>query len=320
MLIEVLSPDTLERIGTITRAESVQWERKYNDYGTFEIHTDQDGIRQFHILKQGENCGILLKTEETYQGVVGYGLDLNGILKARHIETKQQETADAETLIKHLVTSLMVSPADADRKIAHMVVAANQHRGKEITWECDNVNLAEEVRSLCMQGGLGYRIAVIDGELVFDVYEGEDRSAYTTFSREFRNLEEASYTMDALNSATFAYAVQDGAVVTSAGEGSGILRWETAISDTGDAALLQTKLEEALQSKRPVESIEAVANDKLVYHVDWELGDFVTVRFRDKLVKKQITQVREVYERANSKIEPIFGEQKDNIIKLLMKE
>ena len=74
-----------------------------------------------------------------------------------------------------------------------------------------------------------------------------------------------------------------------------------------------------LKDNKTKESVEAEANDRMEYKKDWFLGDFVTVRLNvlgeTLLLDKQITEVQEVFERGETKIIPVFGEKKDNIIK-----
>lgn len=49
------------------------------------------------------------------------------------------------------------------------------------------------------------------------------------------------------------------------------------------------------------------------------LGDYVTVRFGDMSAVKQITEVKHVCEKANNKLDIIFGMEKNNPIKKLLK-
>lgn len=61
---------------------------------------------------------------------------------------------------------------------------------------------------------------------------------------------------------------------------------------------------------------EALAKSQLVYEVDWDLGDVVTIQHRDWGVttNARITEVTEIYEHGNVRIEPVFGYARPTLI------
>ena len=79
-----------------------------------------------------------------------------------------------------------------------------------------------------------------------------------------------------------------------------------------------------LKENAAKETIEAEDSGRFTYRTDWSLGDYVTVRVAMPgevlTLDKQITEVREVYNRGETKIEPVFGEKKESLIKKMKKE
>ena len=98
--------------------------------------------------------------------------------------------------------------------------------------------------------------------------------------------------------------------IQSEGTATGILRREGATKDDVITYLAE---------KIPVETLRGTANDKLIYKKDWNLGDYVTVEFEDMTTTKQITEVQEVHEPNRNMVIPVFGSEKENIIKKIMR-
>jgi hypothetical protein len=250
-------------------------------------------------------------------------------------------SGNGETVMKHYVDKHIVHPTDADRKIQHFVIAANTGRGLEsVAWQAKFTNLPDELYKLGRYVGLGWEVTLGDFEdgitgekykqYVFDVIQGVDRTrnqsdvAPVMFCRQFKNIKSGSYTNDQMSSFNVAYIGSDGEEeqqkVYKSGSAAGILRREGYIAASGDTYEEVRDVGDAyLKENAPKESVEAAANDKLTYKTDWDLGDYVTVKIEvlgeTVYLDKQITEVREVYERGNRDVEPVFGEKKESVIK-----
>lgn len=103
---------------------------------------------------------------------------------------------------------------------------------------------------------------------------------------------------------------------------TGFLRKETGMEVT-EAEIPADKIKEDLSGKVESETISADILSPEDYRTVWSLGDFVKIKIslfgQSLTVSRQITEIDEVYEPNNIKITPVFGKQKDNIIRKLQK-
>ena len=83
------------------------------------------------------------------------------------------------------------------------------------------------------------------------------------------------------------------------------------------------KIKEDMSGKNASETITADVLSLTDYQTVWNLGDYVKIKIylfgQAMTVSRQITEIDEVYEPNNIKITPVFGKQKDNIIRKLQK-
>ena len=90
-----------------------------------------------------------------------------------------------------------------------------------------------------------------------------------------------------------------------------------------EAELPSDKIREDLSGKADSETISADILSPEDYRMVWSLGDFVKIKIslfgQSLTVSRQITEIDEVYEPNNIKLTPVFGKQKDNIIRKLQK-
>ena len=78
-----------------------------------------------------------------------------------------------------------------------------------------------------------------------------------------------------------------------------------------------------MSGKNATETITADVLSLTDYQTVWNLGDYVKIKIylfgQAMTVSRQITEIDEVYEPNNIKVTPVFGKQKDNIIRKLQK-
>ena len=83
------------------------------------------------------------------------------------------------------------------------------------------------------------------------------------------------------------------------------------------------KIKEDMSGKNASETITADVLSLTDYQTVWNLGDYVKIKIylfgQAMTVSRQITEIDEVYEPHNIKVTPVFGKQKDNIIRKLQK-
>lgn len=240
---------------------------------------------------------------------------------------------NGETVMKHYVAKHITEPEDADRKIENFVIAENLNRGLEsVAWQAKFTMLSNELMTIGQYTGLGWRVDFdpVARQFRFDVASGIDRTAEQSFlppvifCRAFNNISSATYTNDQLTSINTLYTAGNGEeeqqYVDKVGGGVGLFRREGTTSvSSDDVTEVRSQGDAYLAENGPKESIEAKDSGRLVYRSDWDLGDYVTVRTEVSgeviALDKQITEVQESYDTEGVKIEPVFGEKKESIIK-----
>lgn len=347
MIISIYDPDTLQLQYNIVKCVSIEWKRKFYEVGGFEAHfpVDSESLSYLlpgKIIKHGDNCGIIKSIVASESDVKVSGHDLKGLCKQRiivppfvYIEAPvdplygyDRIKGAAETAIKHYASTQLVNPTDENRGIANMTIADDLQRGDQIAWQCKFTMLDEELYSIAQLMDVGWDIQMVDGGLVFDCMVGVDRTVNQTdrapvvFSRQWHSLNSYEYTYDAFSAVNMAYI---------GGDGEEEQQYITKIYDTEKTGIWRTEgyhevssddVEEVdyggeayLKENQEKETIEGEASGSLEYKKDWNLGDYVTIRTAMGDIDKQITEVSEVYERANTKVTPTFGEKKKSKVK-----
>lgn len=301
-----------ECFDAITHAKSVVWSKKFYDVGSFQISLLKTDLKRNDIVVHGDNCGIVMKIEKSFEGCEVYGYDLKGLTEFRHIYEPKTYAGDAEMIIKTIAQDTLIT---GKRAIEGLTIAdVRLDIQEKMEWLCDNVNVADTLNRLCKEKELNYDITFSETGLLFDVTKGRDMTENTVFSRKFRNIEDMTHTVD--NYSTYNVVLskvqaEDGTITyTEIGDAEGIFRREYATDKDAETVLTE---------KREIETMRGTANDRLKYGSDWKNGDYVTCMFGDYVTEKQIVEVKEVYEPGNTKIMPIFGDEKENIIKKILR-
>lgn len=103
---------------------------------------------------------------------------------------------------------------------------------------------------------------------------------------------------------------------------TGFSRKEICMENT-ETEIPTEKIKEDMSGKNATETITADVLSLTDYQTVWNLGDYVKIKIylfgQAMTVSRQITEIDEVYEPNNVKITPVFGKQKDNIIRKLQK-
>lgn len=355
MLIRIYDGKTLEVKCVLTKVISMQWERYFYDLGNFEFVCSAADprikyIQTGNIITHADNSGIILYRGQKDSVVTVRGYDLKFFCRARMIVPPfmymntpidtiygyDRIKGSAETVIKHYIDTQLINPTDTERKIKFLTVAANKNRGDSMAWQAKFTTVNEELKKIAQYSKLGYDIT-FDPEnkkFVFDVLKGTDRTTAQTavspviFCREYKNISESEYEQDWLNAVNAAYVGGNGEdeeqyvqELKSDSCDTDFLRIEgyTSVS-SDDVDEVDDGGYAYISENEPTEHVKASANSRYKYKKDWFIGDYITARtnaFGEILtVNQQIIGAKEVFERCNSYVTPIFNTE-DNILKKL---
>jgi hypothetical protein len=197
----------------------------------------------------------------------------------------------AETLIKGYVDSNLVSGPTV-RQVDGLTIAADLGRGATVRGNARFKNIQELLYDLAQSGGLGYDVRQVGTDLVLDVYEPVDRSADVRLDIENNRLRSSEYAYSA--------PLLTRAIVAGAGEAIERVFREVDTSESSDAETVWNRRIESFIDDRGTEEVaqldqkglEALVDDgktrvtmsvtpsdnlTMLYGVDWNLGDTVTV-------------------------------------------
>lgn len=106
-------------------------------------------------------------------------------------------------------------------------------------------------------------------------------------------------------------------------EPTGFKRNELSMELSDTTTKIKTEINKKLFEDIPDENITASLLAKEDYKKEWNLGDFIKVKVyimgQALTLTKQITEIEEIYEPNNIQINPTFGQNKDNIIRKIIK-
>jgi hypothetical protein len=217
-----------------------------------------------------------------------------------------RRTGDAETVIKGYVDANAGLGAVASRQVAGLTVASNLNRGPTVTNAARFTPLQDLLYGIAESAGLGYDIKQVNDDLVFDVFEPVDRSAFVRL--DVQN--------DLLRSAEYGYVAPELTRVIVAGQGEAIDRLfieRTSTDSTAAETLWNRRIEQFKDARQSVEvsELEQAGDEALAdtgktvvmvavtpsddqqmrYGLDWNLGDIVSVTAGDVETTATVTEV-----------------------------
>ncbi len=368
--IRILSP-YLDLLAEIDNYESLLFTRRWHEVGEFELRINRHK-RHTELLQRGNL--IMLGASRKKVGIIRHreieldengkktenwlvkGIALKGVVAQRITvppagDSHDRASGAAETVMKHYVNNHIVNPADVKRKIDMLMIASDQQRGSQISWESRFKNLADELIEISKASGLGWDV-ILDFQQkkwIFDVYEGRNLTVNQTenppviFSPQFESLKQLSFVESDYNYKNFGYIAGQGEGadrrVVTVGETEGLSRIETFIDsrdiseqDENQQALPEAEIIAKLQQRGQQKLSEfaeefflegqVLTNSPFVYEKDYDLGDIVTIQNREWGVTRdaRITEIKEIYEPRGFQIEATFGESRPTLVKKLKQE
>ncbi len=324
LLVEVRDPN-LDRIGQIRPQDLVgaTFVVRFNNVGAWSLtlphnHPLGEYLRQpnYGIVLTGPDGTTILsgptlsarlsQTQDNIQGnweITGASDD---IILAEHLAYPKPSTADvtaqtddyddrsgeAEFVIKSYIEANMGALAPSVRQVPSLVVAPNQGRGEVVSAAARFDNLQELIYQLAQVGGIGYQITQVADELLFEVFEPQDRTSTVRMDIENRKLSSAVLSY---GTPTVTRAIVGGKGEaknrtfierTSAESLQAESQWGRRVETFVDArsannlAELNTAGDELLVERgKTITEMSVTPSDdvNMVYGVDWFVGDRVTV-------------------------------------------
>lgn len=308
--------------------ESIIWRPAYYDVGDFELYLnatpkviallkkdyylvrdidiliDEDNKITYRNVMIIKNFKLTTNTEEGDHYTVT-GRELKYLLNQRIVWTQTNLTGTAENGIRQLVTENAIEPIDGRRKIPNLILGASAGLTDTISKQVTGGQLDDAIREICITYNYGWEVYIYDGNIVFIVYQGVNRSynqterPYVVFSDDFDNIHNSEYELN-----TESYANM--ALIAGEGEGTqrihdsigiyltGLERFETYVDardisqnkDSEDEIsledykiLLQERGKEKIAELAFTEGFtgEVLANVNFIYGIDYYMGDTVTV-------------------------------------------
>lgn len=239
-------------LASIANYESLIFERGYYGIGQFELRINMhknytDTLQRGNILVVGNrsNEAVYMILHREVELDERGRITENWLIKGMELKftcttritippshtSHDNKSAVAETVMKHYVQNNVINPADPQRTIDLIHLAADQNRGSHVSWQSRFKNLAEELILIGSFAEIGWKIMVdLDSkQWVFDVMVGRDRSVSqrinppVIFSPHLGNIENMKFVDSELNYKNFAYV---------AGQGEGIARRVITVGNT----------------------------------------------------------------------------------------
>lgn len=330
-------------IAEIDNYESLVWTRRWHKPGEFELHINAnklaaDTMQKGRLVLAGSKAGIILHRElaqgargKGEEQVVVKGMSLAAIVGRRITippagYAYDRVNAAAETIMKGYVARNCITPADSKRVIPNLVVATDQGRGQQITYQTRLKQLDEELEKLSLVSGLGWDVLLDwqNKQWVFDVLIGRGLTAGQStnppviFSADFDAVKAQTLIESDIGHRNQAYVGGQGEGterdIVEVGSGlAGLARLETFV-DARDLEQVADLPERGLQKLAEVAPVltfdtEIPPEGPYKYGEDWDLGDVVTVQNRKwgVTLDSRITEVTEVYEPSGFQLRVTFG-------------
>lgn len=283
-----------EFVGFIDEADSILWNKKFNDVGYNEIYLPCSD-EMLSTLKKGNYvyrydddmfCKIETReiTTDAEQGdyIIATANDVVKMLAGRYPLKRFTHKGTVATYIFRLIDENIINPTDATRKIANFVF--DKSNFDELTETIETTTTEEDILQIvmttCKAYNYGFRLSydIERGQLVFRLKRGKNKATtasgeYVEFSPDFANILSSHYKEDESNHKNIAvilYTNDNGKnVYTYAYDGEepqGEARRELFINATGiSREVTATELLEMYPTARTPDTTTGM---KTTYYID----------------------------------------------------
>lgn len=230
MQLYVLNPQ-YEKIGLIDEAESVLWNKKYNDEGYCEIYISCSA-ELLSMLEKGNYiyrydddmfCQITtveIETDvENGDYIIATAKDMCSVLSGRIVRWLIAYSGSFGGFVKKVLTDNVVTPKLSDgslhtvRQIDNFVIDFNE---KDFPEKIEVSSFTDDLLALivahCKTYDVGFRVSldITAGKLKFKLYRGKNKAStstgdYVEFSPTFANIISSAYKTDSADYKNVAY-------------------------------------------------------------------------------------------------------------------
>lgn len=212
-------------------------------------------------------------------------------------------TGVASTIMRQYADVNAGGGALAARQVPRLTLASDPAVGNSVTGQARWQSLLELEQELALAGGnLGFRIAKDGTDLVFEVYQPQDKTTTVLFSDALGTVAEFEYEATA-PAATYLYVGGGGEgtarVIREGPEPDEYSTWSRIEEfqdrrDTSDTAVLDQEQAKTLTEKASVTGLSITPIDKpdQMYRTHYDLGDKVTAVIDGAPVQELITEVK----------------------------
>ena len=337
------------KIAIIDSAESVIWVKRFNDAGQFELYipASTSMIELFienEIIITRDDSNAVMSVEDVHLKTDvenGDYLTISGrsveCFLGRRIVPKQTtfQNTTAENVIRSLITQNVINPTVTYRRIDLIALGTARGYTDVINKQVTGKNLLDTISSICKEQNYGFELLFVNGQFVFNLYKGVDRSynqnvnTFVVFSPEFENIGNTEYTKDKTTLYNAVYVGGEGEgtnrVIVGVGSTAGLQRrekWvdarnESSKTDAGTLTpteyaymLAQQGAEEIKQATETTKFDGEIINyNSYVYGVDYNLGDIVQIINEYGVTgTARITEITEVEDETGYKLYPTLSE------------
>lgn len=344
--------ESFEIVGIIDEYISCIWTTRYFTYGDFELYVSADEelldllqtnrylVRDKDIDEEGYHNVMIIRNREITTDaedgdhLVVTGYSLKSIINRRIIPNQTVLSGEVVSCIQQLINENIINPENNSRKVNNFILGNNAIINTyTMKQQITGKNLGEAITDICTTYGYGYDVYINNGNFVFKIYEGTDRSydqvinPYVVISSQFDNLLSSDYQVNTDNFANVAVVAGEGEGTArkkvTVGDASGLNRYEVwvdsrntstndgEISDEEYTELLIQEGEEKLSELQPTTSFTGEIDSTInyVFNRDYFLGDIVQVENDYGIrAKTRIIEIIESDSETGYEIIPTFSE------------
>lgn len=344
--------ESFEIVGIIDEYISCIWTTRYFTYGDFELYVSADEelldllqtnrylVRENDIDEAGYHNVMIVRNREIITDaengdhLIVTGYSLKSIINRRIIPNQMVLNGEVVSCIQQLINENIINPDNNSRKVNNFILGNNTIINTyTMKQQITGKNLGEAITDICTTYGYGYDVYINNGNFVFYVYEGANRSygqttnPYVVISSQYDNLLSSDYQVKMDDFANVAVVAGEGEGTfrkkVTVGTAQGLERYEVwvdsrntstndgEISDEEYEELLEQEGTEKLSELQPTTSFSGEIDSTInyVFNQDYFLGDIVQVENNYGIrAKTRIIEIIESDSDTGYEIIPTFSE------------